>query len=800
MLKSSKKNNKKNKKNIGIYIIPFFSTVCMLLIVFYMVGIYPFGDRSLLIWDLRWQYIQFFSWLKNVLGEGGNLFYSFNAGMGSNMIGLFAYYLASPLNLLVLFFDDIQLFVLVLTVLKLALAASAIALFMKTRFPAIDNGWIIVLANCYGMMSYGISQKCNIMWLDALILLPLITRGVYLLIKEQKKCSLFLAVLVMIICNWYMAYMCCLFSILYFFFEMLCSGEKKKYFSITIQYGVTMFLAVMGSMFLFLPTAVNLLQGKGIESSTDYTLGFHVGIKTLIKGFLPGILQQKAFGTESQGVLLFCGSFVLVCATGYFLLKRNRRKKSMSAIVLLFLVISVTFVPLENIWNGFRKANSYYCRFSFLVSFFIIYLAASFLENSPAVFKRKTFKCVICVFVGIELIFNAWSIVKSFAPLGAHEYKKYDKAQRELFENFDLSSSDFYRTEQASLDGGDRGGNYLGVFNEGLEYGYHSFATYTSTINNRITSLYNKCGYHDYYRFIQYNEPILLTDSLWGIKYIASDHKILGCDLNLQFEPKNNKYVYENPYALGLGYKVKNTDIEDIVADNPFEYQNKLISKLVGYDIECYKKIETEKSIGEDNVTFSVKIPENDHVMYGYINHVRKNNDKVDIVINGNPRTNYSRTTSYKMFQIDDQENSKFSTVEATGNISNKDELEGVFYYLDLKELQSVVDNLKKNTFQIENCTDGKLVGTYLASEDNENLMLTIPYDKGWKIKCNGKSINADSERTFTVLKMKKGVNEIEMTYVSPGIYEGILISLLGILLFAIWQKAEMKFRRLKDV
>ena len=186
--------------------------------------------------------------------------------------------------------------------------------------------------------------------------------------------------------------------------------------------------------------------------------------------------------------------------------------------------------------------------------------------------------------------------------------------------------------------------------------------------------------------------------------------------------------------------------------------------------------------------------------MYGYINHVRKNNDKVDIVINGNPRTNYSRTTSYKMFQIADQENSKFSTVEATGNISNKDELEGVFYYLDLKELQSAVDNLKKNTFQTENCTDGKLVGTYLASEDDENLMLTIPYDKGWKIKCNGKSINADSERTFTVLKMKKGVNEIEMTYVSPGIYEGILISLLGILLFAIWQKAEMKFRRLKDV
>ena len=48
----------------------------MLFVIFYKVGIYPFGERSLLIWDLRWQYIQFFSWFKQVLTGGGNLFYS----------------------------------------------------------------------------------------------------------------------------------------------------------------------------------------------------------------------------------------------------------------------------------------------------------------------------------------------------------------------------------------------------------------------------------------------------------------------------------------------------------------------------------------------------------------------------------------------------------------------------------------------------------------------------------------------------------------------------------------------------
>lgn len=156
------------------------------------------------------------------------------------MIGLYAYYLASPLNLLILFFNDIQIFVLVLTILKLALAASASAFFMRNRFSSIDNIWIIVLATCYGMMSYSISQKCNLMWLDALIMLPLICLGIYRLIMQNKKTFLFISVLVMVVCNWYMAYMCCLFSVVYFFFELFCTDEKKKYIVTIVKYGLTM--------------------------------------------------------------------------------------------------------------------------------------------------------------------------------------------------------------------------------------------------------------------------------------------------------------------------------------------------------------------------------------------------------------------------------------------------------------------------------------------------------------------------------------------------------------------------------
>lgn len=772
----------------------------MLLFVFFMADIYPFGDRSLLIWDLRWQYIQFFSWLKGVLAEGGNIFYSFNAGFGSNMIGLFAYYLASPLNLLVLFFDDIQIFVFVLTVLKLALSSSAIAFFIRKRFSGIENLWIVVLSVCYGMMSYGISQKCNIMWLDALIMLPMIAAGVYCLVQDNKKVLLFSSVFLMIIFNWYMAYMCCLFSVFYFFFEVSCSTEKKQYFKLIIQYGLTMLLSVMSTMILFLPTAVNLLQGKGIESSTDYTPGFHIGIKALIKGFLPGVWQSRPFGTESQGIMLFCGSFVLLCACAYFVSKKSLKRKLLSGLFLLFLIMSATFIPLENIWNGFRKANSYYCRFSFMISFFIICLAAAFLQNTNIILRKRIVKQIVCVWVGVELIFSSYSIVKSFAPLGANEYKEYDKTQRTLFTEFPSSSDDFYRVEQASLDGGDRGSNYLGVFNEGLQYGYHSFATYTSTINSAVTSLYNKCGYHDYYKFMQYNEPILLSDSLWGIRYIVSDHEILGCDVNTDFEIENGKNVYKNPYALSLGYKVENAEIESISADNPFEYQNKMISAMLGHEVQCYKAAKAKKSIQNDSAIFSLEIPKKEHVMYGYIEHVRKNKDKVDILINGKPRTNYSRTTSYKIFQVEDNTSNQISKVEVKGSISNIDEISGIFYYLDMEEMSKAIEELKENRFQVENFSEGNIEGRYNAKEDNEKLLLTIPYDKGWNIKCNGEVIEADSERTFIVLNLQRGENIIEMSYVSPGIREGAMFSVLGLLLFAIWQKAEAKIKRPKGV
>ena len=80
--------------------------VLLLIVLSIWGGTYPFGPESFLTEDLKYQYIDFFTWYREVLTGDANIFYSFAQGMGSNTWGLFSYYLASPFNLIILLFDE----------------------------------------------------------------------------------------------------------------------------------------------------------------------------------------------------------------------------------------------------------------------------------------------------------------------------------------------------------------------------------------------------------------------------------------------------------------------------------------------------------------------------------------------------------------------------------------------------------------------------------------------------------------------------------------------------------------------
>lgn len=125
--------------------IAFSASFLVSILIFAAFGYAPFGLKSVAGADANIQYLDLFAYLKDVLAGKNSVTYTMSALLGGDEVATFAYYLMSPLNLLVVFFQKSQLpiFYDILLALKLSLAASSMAIFLKQRFPKVPvkSGW-----------------------------------------------------------------------------------------------------------------------------------------------------------------------------------------------------------------------------------------------------------------------------------------------------------------------------------------------------------------------------------------------------------------------------------------------------------------------------------------------------------------------------------------------------------------------------------------------------------------------------------------------------------------------------------
>lgn len=74
-------------------------------------------------------------------------------------------------------------------------------------------------------------------------------------------------------------------------------------------------------------------------------------------------------------------------------------------------------------------------------------------------------------------------------------------------------------------------------------------------------------------------------------------------------------------------------------------------------------------------------------------------------------------------------------------------------------------------------------------------MIYTLPYDKGWFAKQNGKAIKiSKAQNGLMKIDVSKGSGKIIMTFVPQGLYQGILLTCLGIFLFVFYQLYYKKF------
>ena len=210
------------------YLLAFFIPVIIMVIVFIQRGIFPFGENSFLRTDMYHQYAPFFQEFREKLTSGESLLYSWNVGMGVNFSALYAYYLASPLNWLIVLCprDYVIEFMSYMVVVKIGLCGLSMAWYLRSRNRRTDIG-AGVFGTFYALSGYLAAYSWNIMWLDCIILLPVIVRGAERLVNEKKPHLYCLALGLSILSNYYISIMICMFLVLWFFALQVLKGWKS---------------------------------------------------------------------------------------------------------------------------------------------------------------------------------------------------------------------------------------------------------------------------------------------------------------------------------------------------------------------------------------------------------------------------------------------------------------------------------------------------------------------------------------------------------------------------------------------
>ena len=180
-------NMYKSKSKIYIYTSAFFIPLVLVLIACAFNKVFPFGDNSLLISDCDGQYVDYLAYYKTLFKSNNNLFYTFSKSLGGDMVGLSAYYLLSPINLILLLFKNeyLPIAILIIVLVKIGLCGLSFNFLLNNAYGY--NISSIIFSTSYALMAYNAAYFWDIMWIDGVILLPIIIYGIDKIFYQSNK-------------------------------------------------------------------------------------------------------------------------------------------------------------------------------------------------------------------------------------------------------------------------------------------------------------------------------------------------------------------------------------------------------------------------------------------------------------------------------------------------------------------------------------------------------------------------------------------------------------------------------------
>ena len=834
--------------NSKIYVITFLISMFVISLLYIFNNVTPFGEKSLLCIDFYHQYGPMLGELYDKVHHGTNLIYSFNMGLGLPFFRNFLNYMSSPFNIIIFLFSRYDLVTSYSYIIGLKAVMSSISFvyFLTHKFKSKEL-YFIPLGILYAFSAYYSAYYWNIMWLDGMVFLPLITLGIERIVNEGKWKFYTIWLAIMLISNYFIGYMVCIFSVVYFLiynvykFHFTKGKMKQEIFRLIksgIKFAYASLLAGMLAAVFLIPMYYAMKSISATGGSWPISQYYKFTIEDFLKYHLSGVSTTVLASDPINAPNVSCGILSITLLVLFLLNKKIPFKTKICYTLLLsFFIVAFFNVQLDYILHAFHVPNDLPYRYSFLYTFVLMVIAAYSIHNlkdhnyilplivyifmmlllisitnTPWTGLTNNMIYINMILLTLYFIFYSGSHFVSslknifFVAMGCVAaidvvvsinynwnitqildvfYSDYNKTEELLqyVDNYD--DSKFYRIENAQMM----------TLNDPSWYNYHGLTAFSSMAYESVAKLLNSMGLpgnniNSYY----YTQTTPIVDMMLDMKYfigITNDEK--------RYTPLKTIDETANVfnYNISLGYGV-NKEIKDwsYVSSNPFEIQNDYIEKSTGIKdvLEEQKPSSSEELYNNDNqyvVRYTYEYPGDN--MYFYTD-----SSYIDFILIGtclyyNPNRYYGyidEVPGLTYQTMDNYDEEKVINIKTTDNYLNiyvgyNFNVPNSYYMYGINhdKFARAYDILRENKMNIYEFNESSLKAN-ISLNDDKTIYTSIPYDEGWHVYVDDEEVETKAlADAFLVFDVDKGTHNIVFKYEAKGFKLGLAATLTAIVI-----------------
>lgn len=845
-------------KSGKIYLITFTVAVVIISLLYVLNDVTPFGSKSLLCVDFFHQYGPMMAELYDRVYNGSSLIYSFNMGLGLPFFRNFFNYLSSPFNLIMFLFNRSNLITSYSYIIgaKAVFASVTMVYYLTKKFNS-KSLFYIALGLIYGFSAYFGAYYWDLMWLDGMVFTPLIVLNIEKVVNEGKWKGYTLWLALMLFSNYFIGYMVCIFSVVYFLIYNIYKTHLKKghikesiklFLKRCLYFGISSLLAGGLVAVALLPMYLSMSSISATGGKMPTTQYYAFKLEDFLKYHLTGVTTTVFASDDITAPNISCGILGVGLLLAYLLNLDIPIKNKICYLCLLgFFILAFFWAPLDYILTAFHVPNDLPYRYSFLYTFVMViiagysityihkndyrlmllgyvFLMALLLAITKDSWAGITNNIIYINVILLTLYFIFYSGTKFVSDMKmlfyialivtasidcivsintnwnitqvlSVFYADYDSTEELLNYVKEQDNSNFYRIENTQML----------TLNDASWYNYHGFTTFSSMAYESMAKLMRKLGIpgngiNSYY----YVQSTPIVDMMFDIKYFIGESNDTKRYTPIKtIDETANKFNNNIGLIYGVNNSIKNWQYNSY---NPFQIQNDYIYQSSGVkDVLEEAILDKTDELYDDG---SEKI-----IKYSYVNpgdnlYFYSNNYNIDfIIIGGNVYYNNDNYSNYVGV-----------TDEITYNYAESYDEKKVININSIADKVDVIigyNGYVSNAFYVYQINNNKFVEAYnylysykanisefkeskitanISLDDNMSVYTSIPYDDGWHVLVDGNEVETYKNGDVLLgFDAGSGNHNIVIYYEANGLKQGLIISIISALII-IFSKKIHKF------